>query len=50
MLEDYESDAQICAENICSNIKNSINYNDEKIFIKKLTMFGRNCNYNSSII
>ena len=32
MLEDYESDLQICAENICSNIKNSINYNVEKFF------------------
>ena len=50
MLEDYESDVQICAENICSNIRNSINYNDGKILMEKITMFGRNCNYNSSII
>ena len=42
MLEDYESDVQICAENICSNIKNSINYNDEKNSMTKIKMFGRN--------
>ena len=28
MLEDYESDVQICAENICSNIEHSINYHN----------------------